>query len=250
MTDAKTGKEFVLSWLEANNSKFYPFADALWSFAELGCAEGRSSSLLTKLLEKKGFVVQREVAGMPTAFVASRGSGRPVIGLNCEFDALPGLSQGLCPDRRPVVEGAPGHGCGHNLLGVGSIMAAVSLGEWLSRSGLPGTIEVLGTPAEEICVGKPFMARAGLFEGIDAIIDWHPFDRNGANYDTCNAYFSIRYHFRGRTAHGNSPWEGRSALDSGLLMVHGIEMLREHIPPGSTDAANTINYTFPDVGHE
>jgi aminobenzoyl-glutamate utilization protein B len=173
-----------------------------------------------------------------------------VIGINCEYDALPGLSQELLPDQAPVVEGAPGHGCGHNILGVGAIMAAVSLAEWLSSAGLPGTVKVLGTPAEEICVGKPFMARAGFFREIDAIIDWHPWDRNGANYDTCNAYFNIKYHFRGRTAHGNSPWEGRSALDSGLLMGHAIEMLREHIPPGSPDAANTINYTFPDVGPE
>jgi len=149
-----------------------------------------------------------------------------------------------------VVEGAPGHGCGHNILGVGSIMAAAAMKQWMGETGQTGTIMVLGAPAEEICVGKPFMARAGLFQDIDAIIDWHPWDHNGANYETCNAYFNVKYHFRGRTTHGNAPWEGRSALDGALLMGHAIELLREHIPPGHPDAANTINYTFSDVGPE
>jgi aminobenzoyl-glutamate utilization protein B len=120
----------------------------------------------------------------------------------------------------------------------------------MERHGLPGTIKVLGAPAEEICLGKPFMARAGLFKGFDAIIDWHPYYINQVIYDTCNAYFNMKFHFKGRTAHGNSPWEGRSALDSAILMGHGIELLREHIPPGEPTAANTINYTFSDVGPE
>lgn len=246
----ESGKAFVLAWIDRHAEAFYPCADALWSFAELGCEETKSSDLLIRVLEKHGFAVERGVAGLPTAFVARWGKGTPVIGLNCEYDSLPGLSQQREFTKRPIVDGAPGHGCGHNLLGIGSIIAALAIKEWLSRSGQEGTVKVLGCPAEEMCIGKPFMARAGCFSGFDAIIDWHPWSHTSANYDTCNAYFNLKYHFRGRTAHGNSPWGGHSALDSGLLMGHAIELLREHIRPGTSEAANTINYTFSDVGPE
>jgi len=249
------GKDFVLSWIDGNCNPFFTYSDSIWSFSELGCEEFLSSRLLVGILRDNDFKVQEGVAGMPTAFVATWGDGRPVIGFSCEYDALPGLSQqfstpGEPPEKLPVVDGAPGHGCGHNLLGVGNIMAAVATKEWLTRVEIPGTVMVFGTPAEEICVGKPFMARAGIFQGMDAILDWHPWFHNSANYDTCNAYFNVKYHFRGRTAHGNAPWMGRSAMDSALLMANAIEFLREHIPPGVTDAANTINYTFSDVGPE
>ena len=250
MKDTAKEKNFVISWIDDHGKDFYAYSDAIWSFAELGCEEFLSSRLLVDLLEHHGFQVEVGVGGMPTAFVARCGEGKPVIGINCEYDALAGLSQHPTPEKTPVVEGAPGHGCGHNLLGVGSIMAAVAIKEWLAMTGSTGTIIVLGAPAEEICVGKPYMARAGIFQEIDVIIDWHPWEQNGANYDTCNAYFNAKYHFRGRTAHGNAPWEGRSALDSALLMGHAIELLREHITPGHPDAANTINYTFSDVGPE
>jgi aminobenzoyl-glutamate utilization protein B len=243
-------KGFIDSYLKTHAKEFFPYSDAIWSFAELGCSEYKSSELLCSLLESHGFNVAKGVAQMPTAFVAEWGSGSPTIGFNCEYDALPGLSQTEKGTKEPVVAGAPGHGCGHNILGVGSILAAVALKNWMQSVKATGTVKVFGTPAEEICVGKPFMARDGLFSGCDAILDWHPWDKNGANYDTCNAYFNIKYHFSGRTSHGNSPWEGRSALDTGLLMGHAIEMLREHIPPNTPDAANTVNYTFSDVGPE
>lgn len=243
-------KGFIDSYLKTNAREFFPYSNAIWSYAELGCSEYKSSELLCNLLQGHGFKVTKGVAQMPTAFVAEWGAGPPTIGFNCEYDALPGLSQTEKETKEPVVAGAPGHGCGHNILGVGSIMAAVALKNWMQSGNIIGTIKVFGTPAEEICVGKPFMAREGLFTGCDAILDWHPWDKNGANYDTCNAYFNIKYHFSGRTAHGNSPWEGRSALDTGLLMGHAIEMLREHIPPNTPDAANTVNYTFADVGPE
>jgi aminobenzoyl-glutamate utilization protein B len=240
----------VRAWLDEHGADFHKYSDAIWSYAELGCEETLSSGLLVQLLEKRGFSVRAGVAGMPTAFVAEWGAGSPTIGINCEYDALPGLSQQVGTGQQPVTEGAPGHGCGHNILGVGSVMAAVALKEWLTASAKPGRIRILGTPAEEVCIGKPFMARAGLFSGLDAVIDWHPWTQNAANYDTCNAYFNIKYHFSGRTAHGNAPWEGRSAVDSALLMGHALELLREHIPPGSPDAANTINYTFSNLGPE
>jgi aminobenzoyl-glutamate utilization protein B len=146
----------------------------IWEFAELGLEEYRSAQLLVDFLEAQGFSVERNVAGIPTAFVATWGLGKPVIGVNCEYDALPGLSQEAVPQKQPLVPGAPGHGCGHNLLGVGGAAAAVALKQVMERHRLAGTIKVLGTPAEEVCAGKPFMARAGFFNGYDAIIDWHP----------------------------------------------------------------------------
>lgn len=244
------GKKQVAAFIASHGDEFDRYSDAIWQYPELGCEEHRSSELLQTALKGYGFNVQAGVAEMPTAFVAKWGSGKPVIGFSCEYDALPGLSQHSIPEKSPVLEGAPGHGCGHNLLGVGSMLAAVATKQWLAAGHHPGTVVVLGTPAEEICVGKPFMARAGLFEGFDAILDWHPGNYTAAQYTTCNAYFNIRYHFKGRTAHGNVPWLGRSAMDGALLMGHAIELLREHIPPGITGAANTINYTFSHLGPE
>jgi aminobenzoyl-glutamate utilization protein B len=240
----------IVSWLNKHAVEFYPYADAIWSYSELGGEEFLSSALLIKLLESHGFKVDAGVAGMPTAFIAKWGDGEPIIGFSCEYDALPGLSQHPGSEKKSVVEGAPGQGCGHNLLGVGGAMAAVALKEWMAGGKVPGTVKVLGTPAEEVCVGKPYMARSGLFEGFDAILDWHPGKWNHAGYKTCNAFFNLKFHFSGRTGHGNSPWTARSALDSALLMGHALEMLREHIPPGQPEGAHTIGYTFSDVGPE
>lgn len=235
----KEDKKFLLSCVEEKSDRFFEYAKSIWGYAELGCKEVKSSSLLVRVLKENGFDVQAGVSGMPTAFIASWGTGKPAIAFSCEYDALPGLS----PDST-----APGHGCGHNLLGVGNILAAVAVKEWLSSRAMPGRVLVFGTPAEELCIGKPFMAQDGCFAGIDAVLDWHPYVENIADYDACNAYFNIKYHFRGRNCHGNSPWMGRSALDGAVLMGHAIEMLREHIPPGKPGGANTINYTFSDVG--
>ncbi len=238
-------RRFVSSWVQEHSREFSDYAASIWDYAELGCSEFRSSELMADVLRKNGFDVRQGVAGMPTAFVAVWGSGRPAIAFSCEYDALPGLRPAGPDSCGPA---GPGHGCGHNLLGIGGAMAAVAAKEWLARKKMPGKLVVFGTPAEELCIGKPFMAREGLFDGMDAILDWHPWIRNAADIDTCSAYFNIKYHFHGRNCHGNSPWEGRSALDSALLMGHALEMLREHIPPGIPGAANTINYTFPDVG--
>lgn len=243
-------KKFAVEWIERNKEIFYKMADMIWNYPELGLEEFQSSALLAEFLEKNGFDVEKGVAGMPTAFVASYGFGKPLIGFNAEYDCLPGLSQKVKDDKEPLFEGAPGHGCGHNLLGAGSILAAITFKNMLESFNLPGSIKVFGAPAEEICIGKAFMAREGLFEGVDAFLDWHPWYYNRADYDSCNAYFNIKYHFKGKTSHGNSPWHGRSALDAAILMGHAVEMLREHIRPGTEDAANTINYTFSDVGPE
>jgi aminobenzoyl-glutamate utilization protein B len=250
MSETEHARKAVLRWIDDHGPAFFPYARAIWSYAELGGQETRSADLLCRVLREQSFHVQEGVAGMPTAFVARWGQERPVIAISCEYDALPGLSQQLTENRQPVVENAPGHGCGHNLLGVGGTMAAAAVKAWLERHRVPGSVVVFGTPGEEICVGKPFMARAGLFEGLDAVLDWHPWNYNLATYDLCSAYFSLKFHFSGRTAHGNAPWHGRSALDAALLMAHAIELLREHIPPGDPEAAHTVNYTISDAGPE
>lgn len=250
MSETERARQVIARWVDDHGPRFFPYARAVWSYAELGGQEIRSANLLCRVLREHGFDVRESVADMPTAFVARWGKERPVIAISCEYDALPGLSQQPTETRHSLVGDAPGHGCGHNLLGVGGIIAAVAVKEWLERYLVPGSVVVLGTPGEEICLGKPFMARAGLFEGLDAILDWHPWSYNLAAYDLCNAYFSLKFHFTGRTAHGNAPWHGRSALDAALLMGHAIELLREHIPPGEPEAAHTINYTLSDVGPE
>ena len=250
MTETERSRQVIVKWIDDHGPFFFPYARAVWSYAELGGQEVRSAGLLCQVLGEHGFEVREGVADMPTAFVARWGEEGPAIAISCEYDALPGLSQQFTDSRQPVVEDAPGHGCGHNLLGVGGVIAAVAIKEWLERHSVPGSVVVLGTPGEEICLGKPFMARAGLFEGLDAILDWHPWNYNLATYDVCSAYFSLKFHFTGRTSHGNAPWHGRSALDAALLMGHAIELLREHIPPGDPNAAHTINYTISDAGPE
>lgn len=252
MSDLKKVKDYLMKWNEANTIPFYEAEKKIWDNPELSMQEFRSSAVLIGLLEENGFTVEQGVAGMPTAFIATYGKGRPVIGINAEYDALPGLSQHEdVLDKKAKVNGAPGHGCGHNLLGTGGAKAAIAVKNAIEEFGLKGTIKVLGTPAEELCLGKPFMGKAGCLEGFDAFLDWHPWSYNKANYDSCSAYFSVKYHFTGRTSHGNSPWHGRSAMDGALLQAQAVEMMREHIYPGCPpDAANTINYTFSETGPE
>lgn len=246
------GKKMILDWIDAHQEQFSAAADFLWENPELAMQEHRGSTYLTDLLSRNGFSVEKGVAGMPTAFVATYGQGCPVIGFNAEYDSLPGLSQEIGTKKKARKDGGPGHGCGHNLLGSAAVQAAVALKVFLEENKIPGTLKVFGTPGEELCIGKPFMARAGLFDGLDVFLDWHPWNYNRADYDTCNAYFNIKYHFKGKTAHGNAPWFGRSALDAAMLQAHAVELLREHIPPSTAglDAANTINYTFSDTGPE
>lgn len=245
-------KDFIVEWNNQNTNDFYNVAKEIWENPELSMQEYKSSKLLIDLLKKNSFSVESGVAGMPTAFIASYGSGKPVIGINAEYDALPGLSQDRnAVEKVPITQGAPGHGCGHNLLGTGGVKAAIAIKNAMEKFNLPGTIRVLGTPAEELCLGKPFMGKAGCFEGYDAFLDWHPWSYTKTNYDSCQAYFSVKFHFKGKTSHGNSPWHGRSALDAAILQGHAVEMMREHMHPGNPpDAANTINYTFTTTGPE
>ena len=217
--------------LDQRQEAFAKVAREIWGFAEVGYQEEKSSALLQLQLKAAGFDVRSGVAGIPTAFVASWGEGRPVVALLAEFDALPGLSQAAVPERKAVVEGAPGHGCGHHLLGTASIAAAIAVKEWLAAERKPGTLRVFGTPAEEGGAGKIYMLREGLFDGVDAALAWHPADHNGANKGTTLANISAKFRFRGVAAHASaSPDQGRSALDGVEAMDVMVNMMREHVP--------------------
>ncbi|MGE5254496.1 MAG: amidohydrolase [Planctomycetaceae bacterium] len=242
-------KNMIIDLLEGYKNRMVEIAGAVWGFAELGLEEVRSSALLAEELERQGFSVKKGVAEMPTAFIATWGEGKPVIGILAEYDALPGLSNHPVPYRSPMEEGAPGHGCGHNLFGTASMAAAVAVKQVMEKRKLPGTVKCFGTPAEEVCIGKPYMARDGFFEGVDAFLDWHPDFQTTAYYRTCNAYASVKYTFRGVSAHGNKPWLGRSALEAAELMGAAVNFLRGHMDPGQPpEGAATINYTYTQCG--
>jgi aminobenzoyl-glutamate utilization protein B len=224
-------KQFVAAQLDKKFSQTSSIAKQIWSWAELGYLENKSSSLLQETLSKEGFAIDNGVAGIPTAFVATYGSGSPVIGILAEFDALPGLSQDTVPFRKPLKDGAPGHGCGHNLFGSASVSAAIAVKDWLAANKKSGTIKVFGTPAEESGGGKVYMVRAGLFDKIDAVLHWHPADHNQANAETCLAFKQARFRFYGLAAHAAAaPHVGRSALDAVEAMNYMTNLMREHVP--------------------
>jgi len=223
-------KEIALNWISENKSRIIEISDKIWNFAELGLQEFKSSSLLANELERAGFTVQRGVAGMPTAFVASYGSGKPVIGVMGEYDALPGLSQKPVPKKEPLVPGAPGHGCGHNIHGTSGMAGTIATKIAMEASGIKGAIKFFGCPAEENFSGKVFMVRDGLFEGVDAVLGHHPSYMNAASLKSNLANNSVKFHFRGVASHAaGSPEQGRSALDAVELMNVGVNFLREHI---------------------
>jgi aminobenzoyl-glutamate utilization protein B len=221
----------VLRSLDAKRDGYADIARQIWSFAEVGYQEEKSSALLQEQLRAAGFDVRSGVADMPTAFVASWGTGKPVIGIVGEFDALPGLSQKALPSREPVAEGAPGHACGHHLFGTGSAAAAIAVKEWLQSRRRSGTIRFYGTPAEEGGAGKVYMIRAGLFNDVDAVIAWHAADRNDVSPVSNLANISAKFRFRGVSAHAAAaPDKARSALDGVEAMNAMVNMLREHVP--------------------
>ena len=217
--------------IDQKSAEFSNVSKDIWGYAELGYHEEKSSSLLQSELSKAGFRIQAGVADEPTAFIASYGEGKPVIAMLGEFDALPGLSQADVPDRSPVTAGAPGHGCGHNLLGSGAALAAVAVKDYIEANHVRGTLRYYGTPAEEGGSGKVYMVRAGLFRDVDVVIQWHPSDRNSVANGGALAITSARFTFHGVAAHAAmAPERGRSALDAVMLMGNGIEFLREHVP--------------------
>jgi aminobenzoyl-glutamate utilization protein B len=224
----------LMELVDRQAAHFSATSKTIWDYAELGYQEEKSSTLLQRELQAAGFHVQSGVAGEPTAFVASYGQGQPVIGILGEFDALPGLSQDATPVRKPILADAPGHACGHNLLGSGAALAAVALREYMERNRIAGTLRYYGTPAEEGGDGKVYMLRAGLFRDVNVILHWHPGDQNSVFNGGMLAINSARFQFRGVAAHAAvAPDRGRSALDAVMLMGNGIEFLREHIPSNS-----------------
>jgi aminobenzoyl-glutamate utilization protein B len=227
-------KQYVLDWLSQPKTieKYGKISDAIWSYAELGLQEFKSSGLLIKTLEEAGFTVEKGLAGMPTCFVATYGSGKPVIGILAEYDALPMLSQKKLTTRHdPVVEGAPGHGCGHNLMGSASIASAIAVKQAMERYKIKGTIKVFGSPAEEMLISRPYMVREGLFDGVDAVINNHASKDFETDYGVRgSALFSTIFTFKGKTAHSaGGPWNGRSALDAVEIMNVATNYLREHL---------------------
>lgn len=221
----------VLDHVSQHADRFGQISRQIWETPELGFHETKSSALLQSELRANGFDVRSNLAGMPTAFTATFGSGKPVIGIMGEFDALPGLSQKDEPAQDPVVAGAPGHGCGHNLLGSASALAAVAIKEEMQARGLKGTLRYYGTPAEEGGGGKIYMLHAGLFADVDAVLAWHPGDSNRVNLSSLLANNGGRFRFYGIASHAAAaPDRGRSALDGLMEMLMDVEFLREHVP--------------------
>jgi aminobenzoyl-glutamate utilization protein B len=230
-TDSENAKSFVTNQLDHGAAEYYDISRKIWSFAELGFLESKSAALLIEKLRTAGFIIKEGLADMPTAFTAAFGKGKPVIGILAEYDALPGLSQDSVPVRKPLKEGGSGHGCGHNLFGTASVAAAISLKEWLVKSGHSGTVRLYGTPAEEGGGGKVFMARAGLFNDLDVVLHWHPSDANKANAESSLAIKTGNFRFYGISAHAAAaPQQGRSALDGVESMDYMVNLMREHVP--------------------
>jgi len=224
------GQDGVLSHVAAHADRFGAISRQIWESPELGFHEVKSSALLRDELRTAGFRIQDGVAGMPTAFTAEWGAGKPVIAIIGEFDALPGLSQKDVPHAEAVTAGAPGHGCGHNLLGTASALAAVAVKEEMQARGLKGTVRFYGAPAEG-GGGKIYMLHAGLFRDADVALTWHPGDANQVNLQSSLANNGAKFRFYGTAAHAAAaPERGRSALDGAMVMLNAVEFLREHVP--------------------
>jgi aminobenzoyl-glutamate utilization protein B len=234
----------MLTSLDAATTHYSDVAKQIWTFAEVGYMEEKSSALLQSELKGAGFNVKAGVAGEPTAFVAEFGSGKPVIALLGEFDALPGLSQDAVPERKPIRTGAAGHGCGHHLFGTASVAAAITLKQWMQANNVKGTLRMIGTPAEEGGSGKVYMVRDGVFDDVDAVIAWHPGDENSVTGERTMANISGKFRFHGVSAHAAAaPERGKSALDAVEAMDFMTNYLREHIPDGSR-----IHYVITNGG--
>lgn len=238
------GSKAVLASLEGASARYAPIAREIWNLAELGFQEEKSSARLASELERAGFTVSRGVADMPTAFVASYGSGKPVIGILGEFDALPGLAQAAAPEHKPIAGQAAGQACGHHLLGTGALAAAIAVKDWLAASKHAGTLRYYGTPAEEGGGGKLYMIRAGLFDDVDAVVAWHPSDRNDPGEAASLAVIAANIRFHGLSSHASlAPEKGRSALDGVEAFDFMLNLMREHVPSDTR-----IHYVITDGG--
>ena len=243
----KKDLEFLERVIEEKSAMILDASDKIWEYAELAFHETKSADLLCAILEKEGFTLTRGNAGIPTCFTGtfSYGSGKPVMGLLGEYDALSALSQKAGKAAKdPELEGAPGHGCGHNALGTGSLAAALAVKEYLIENKKDGTVIYFGCPAEEGAGSKQFMARAGMFDTVDFVYTWHPATKNAIECNHSNAIMGANFEFRGVSAHaGGCPYLGRSALDAVELMNVGCNYLREHMIPEAR-----IHYAYIDAG--
>ncbi|RYE61155.1 MAG: amidohydrolase [Hyphomicrobiales bacterium] len=237
--------EAVWDIVEEKRDAFFGLSDRIWDMPETNYQEYRSAAEHVAMLEAEGFRVERGIAGMPTAMVGEAGEGGPIIAILGEFDALSGLSQQAgVAEQRPVEDGGSGHGCGHNLLGSGSLMAAAAVKDYLARNSLKGRVRYYGCPAEEGGSSKGFMVRAGVFDDVDVAICWHPAAFAGVNNPISLACNEINFHFTGRASHAAaSPHLGRSALDAVELMNVGVNYMREHMPSSAR-----VHYAVTDTG--
>ena len=225
-------KKALLTSVEKHKNELIKISDEIWGLAETAFEETKSAEILASYAEKQGFNLERGVAGMPTAFVATYGSGSPVISVLGEFDALPGISQKATPTKSPLKEGAAGHGCGHNLFGAGSLGAAIAIKELIQAGKIKGTVKFLGTPSEEKFFGKIWMVNAGLWDDVDVNISWHPSAETKADVQSSLALVDFKVEFFGQAAHASAdPWNGRSASDALELYASGINYYREHVRP-------------------
>jgi aminobenzoyl-glutamate utilization protein B len=241
-------KQAVVGEVEQIRPRMITVNQAIWSYAEPGLEEVRSAKELEGWLEENGFTIRSGVAGMPTAFVASYGSSKPVIAFLAEYDALMGLSQKAVPRREPRDDPSivTGHGCGHSVFGTGTTAAAIAVKKLIEEEGLPGTVRLYGTPAEETVDAKTFMLREGLFDDVDVVLAWHTGDITRAGYGYSKAVATVRFTFEGLPSHAStSPEKGRSALDAVELMNVGANYLREHVPEDTR-----IHYVVTDGGRQ
>ncbi len=237
-------KALIEASVESHKSELIGISDEIWGKAETAFEEYESSEILSDFAEKNGFTVQKGVAGMPTAFVATYGSGKPVIGILGEFDALPGISQKAEPTKNPLQDGAPGHGCGHNLFGTASLGAAIAIKEMIEAGKIKGTVKFFGTPSEEKFFGKIWMVREGLWDDVDVNISWHPNAMTEADVQSSLALVDFKVEFFGQAAHAAmDPWNGKSASDALELYTTGINYYREHVKPSVR-----MHYHIQDAG--
>lgn len=242
--DLRPSQQTAVADVDARAAELAEVNKAIWNFAELGLQEHRSSALLVDKLKSTGFTVKSGIAGMPTAFLASYGSGKPVIAVLAEYDALPGMSQKAVPQREPITAEAPGHACGHSGLGTGALGAVLAIKAAMDKQKLGGTIRLYGTPAEETVIGKVYMTLAGAFDDVDVCLHYHPGDKNEAWSSSSKAAVSAKFTFSGTAAHASvSPESGRSALDAVELMNVGANFMREHL---KEDAR--VHYVITDGG--
>jgi aminobenzoyl-glutamate utilization protein B len=243
---SEKAKQIAYDWVNDNEKLITDTHLYLWELAEVGLLEFKSAEHLIKILEKNGFTIESGVAGMPSAFVATYGEGSPVIGIMGELDALPGISQKAVPYRETLVEGAAGHGCGHNGYATTALGGALAVKEAIDNLDISGTIKYFGCPAEETLVGKVYMVRDGVFDGVDACIGMHPSSFNGARLGSSNAMNSVKFEFYGRSSHAaGDPENGISAMDGVELMNIGVNFLREHVIQETR-----MHYVVEDGGHE